>query len=209
MRKGSWVAGTALLACTGALVGYGLSGSAGAATASADGTAASTAGVAVGRPGTVGRTPRVLSGKRQVKMVRAEESESNLTLSADGRLIEAETDDPGRQLFVPTPLGGNKYLVKVFPKAGDDSTNGEPVCWQSYNPGGTKPLRVVSAACDASNPRQKFTIVASGRAYAISNSSAYLQTFLSSGLILEELGDAELNSTWRLIDSGAAPTYGD
>ncbi|HEV8174760.1 MAG TPA: hypothetical protein VGP91_14050 [Actinoplanes sp.] len=69
----------------------------------------------------------------------------------------------------------------------------------------TGPLTVQRAVCDTRNPDQRFTITAKGkRTYAISNSSAFLQYSPTRGLILEELGDAPLRSTFRFVDNGPA-----
>ena len=43
------------------------------------------------------------------------------------------------------------------------------------------------------------------RTYALSNNSAYLQYSDQRGLILEELGDAPLETVFRFVDNGAAP----
>lgn len=66
-----------------------------------------------------------------------------------------------------------------------------------------------AAPCDAKNPDQWFTITARDKqTYAISNASAFLQHSPTSGLILEELGDAPLRSTFRFVDNGPAPRVG-
>jgi hypothetical protein len=64
--------------------------------------------------------------------------------------------------------------------------------------------------CDTRDPAQRFTVKASGKkngttTYAISNGSAYLQHFPKSGLIMEELGDNPLVSTFKIVDNGRAP----
>jgi hypothetical protein len=145
----------------------------------------------------------VLSGKREVTIVRVQAFESGLSLDI-GELVEAD-DDSGRQLFVPTPLGGDVYLIKAYDRPNGHPANDEPSCWQVHNPGTTESLTVEGAVCDAANPGQRFTITAGGGgAYAISNESAFLQYSPTSGLILEELGDAPLLSTFRIIDNGPA-----
>jgi hypothetical protein len=155
-------------------------------------------------PSSVGPTDPILSGKRQVTIVRVQAFESGVTLADDGRVTEAD-DDSGRQLFVLTPLGSGSYLIRTA-KPGSD---GKPSCWQE-KANGSNSLTVVGAACSASDPAQKFTISPRGQsnglpAYSIANRDAYLQYSGRSGLILEELGDAPLTTTFRLVDNGAAP----
>jgi hypothetical protein len=122
-----------------------------------------------------------------------------------GWLTEVD-DDSGRQLFVPTPLGRHQYLIKSYGKNDGHPANDEPACWQVYHEG-SQPLTVQGAVCDATNPAQQFTITSQGkRVFAISNFSAYLQYSPNRGLILEELGDAPLLSTFRFTDNGPART---
>jgi len=145
---------------------------------------------------------RVLSGTREVTIVRVQASEGGIAL--DGQLMEVD-DDSGRQLFVPTPLGGDTYLIKAYGRVNNHPANDEPACWQVDNPGNARPLTVEGAVCDSKNPAQRFTITASGKgAYAISNRSAYLQHSPTRGIILEEVGDAPLRSTFRFVDNGPA-----
>jgi hypothetical protein len=149
--------------------------------------------------------PSVLSGKREVTIVRVQAFESGVSL-LNGQLTEVD-DDSGRQLFVPTPLGAHKYLIKSYGKANGHPASDEPTCWQVHNPQTTESLTVEGAVCNAKNPDQQFTITAHGKKqYVISNQSAYLQYFPTSGLILEELGDAPLLSTFRFVDNGPART---
>ncbi|WP_329105369.1 hypothetical protein OG792_32430 [Micromonospora sp. NBC_01699] len=134
--------------------------------------------------------------------MRVQASESGVSL--DGRLGEAD-DDSGRQLFVPTPLGGDTYLIKAYGKSNNHPASDEPTCWQVLNPGTSAPLTVEGAVCDQAKPAQRFTITAKGKGvYAISNSSAYLQFSSTRGLIMEELGDAPLRTTFRFVDNGPA-----
>jgi hypothetical protein len=224
MSKVKWLTGATMLACTGALVAC-QSGSPASPAASAGTTASASAtasavatatgpaspSVAPPAPGSPsvapppapgGSTDAVLSGKREVTIVRVQASESGVSL--DGRLVEAD-DDSGRQLFVPTPLGGDTYLIKAFGRANNHPAADEPSCWQVHNPRTSEPLTVEGAVCDQANPAQRFTITTKGKGtYAISNSSAYLQFSSSRGLILEELGDAPLLSTFRFVDNGPA-----
>ncbi|MFY1577185.1 hypothetical protein ACN26Z_20030 [Verrucosispora sp. WMMD703] len=151
-------------------------------------------------------TPAVLSGTRQVTITRVDGFEAGLSLTDDGRLAEVD-DDSGRQLFVPTPLSGQNFLIRSYRGTGGGPGAGEPVCWQVRNPGGSQPLVVEGAACRQDEPRQHFTISAADadEGFLISNNSAYLRTSRESGLILEELGDAPPASSFRFNDNGPAP----
>ncbi|MFE0591687.1 hypothetical protein [Micromonospora echinospora] len=149
----------------------------------------------------------IFKGKRQVAIVRAQASEGALSLLDDGRLGEVDGVE-GKSLFVLAPLGGDKYLIRTATP--DPATGGEPSCWKVHNPNTSAPLTVRKAACDTREASQRFTIKAYGEkdgktTYAISNDSAYLQYFPTSGLIMEELGDAPLVSTFRIVDNGPAP----
>ncbi|MFJ8686226.1 hypothetical protein [Micromonospora wenchangensis] len=230
MSKLKWVTGVAVLACSGALVACGDGGGTPTATGSATGTPSgpvtpadavtatattvpdpTTPPASASPPGPTG-TPSattgaggVLSGKREVTIVRVQATESGVALDG-GALVEVD-DDSGRQLFVPTPVGGGKYLIKAYGRRDGHPANDDPACWQALNPGDGKPLTVEGTACDKRRPAQLFTIVGKGGgAYAISNDSAFLQFSPSRGLILEELGDAPLRSTFRLVDNGPART---
>jgi hypothetical protein len=122
----------------------------------------------------------------------------------DGRLAEVD-DDSGRQLFVPTRLGSGRFLIKAYAEANGHPASDEPSCWQVHNPQSTEPLTVEAAVCAADNPDQQFTIAAQGKkTYAIRNGSAFLRYSRTHGLILEELGDAPLTTTFRLVDNGPA-----
>ncbi|MFF5216604.1 hypothetical protein [Micromonospora sp. NPDC000442] len=151
-------------------------------------------------------TPAELSGTRQITITRVDGFEAGLSLTDDGRLAEVE-DDSGRQLFVPTPLSGQNFLIRSYRGAGGGPGTGEPVCWQVRNPGGGRPLVVEGAACREDEPRQQFTISAADadEGFLISNNSAYLRTSRDSGLILEALGDAPPASSFRFNDNGPAP----
>jgi hypothetical protein len=207
------VTATVLLSCAGALVACdGSTGTGGpAGTGTPSGPAASTAPATptMAPPSTrapsapAGATAAVLSGKREVTIVR-QGSESRLSMDI-GELVEVD-DDSGRQLFVPTPLGANTFLIKAYGTPNNHPANDEPSCWQVYIPDSTDSLTVEGAVCDAANPGQRFTITAKGNgAYAISYESAFLQHSSSTGrLILEELGDAPLLSTFRFTDNGPA-----
>ncbi|TCC00178.1 hypothetical protein E0H26_00260 [Micromonospora zingiberis] len=143
---------------------------------------------------------RLLSGKRQVTIVRTGAFEAGLSLLDDGRLAEVDGDE-GRQLFVFTPSGPDTYQIRTA-EPGTDLTD---TCWEVRS-SGSQPLRVEAAPCAQDEPRQQFTVVRDGEAtYAISSHSAYLQESRTWGLILEEAGDAPATTWFRLVDNGPAP----
>ncbi|KXK63900.1 hypothetical protein AWW66_00130 [Micromonospora rosaria] len=193
-----WLAGVGLVAVAGAGIGL----YAGASASAHDGAPAG--------PGAVTEQARraspdpVLSGTRRVTIVRVGAFESGLSLLDGGRLAEVD-DDRGRQVFVPTPLGGQQFLVKSYYGGG----TGQPLCWRAHNPGNAQPLVVRGATCRADDPAQRFVITAAvgggAREFVISNRSAYLRDSARSGLILEELGDADPFSSFRFNDTGPAP----
>ncbi|WFE29432.1 hypothetical protein O7623_09685 [Solwaraspora sp. WMMD791] len=155
---------------------------------------------------TVGTPPGddpLLSGQRQVAMVRTDGFESAVSLLDEGRLGEVDGVE-GRRLFVIEPLDDDSYRIRTA----DPDPDGSDTCWQVVS-AGSAPLTVGAAVCAADEPRQRFEITvvqAQGEdAYAISSSAAYLQYSSTRGLILEELGDATLTTFFRFVDNGAAP----
>ncbi|SCE80350.1 hypothetical protein GA0070216_102207 [Micromonospora matsumotoense] len=209
MSMKRWLAGAGLLALTGALAACAVDTRPGAdaappAVAGQDVTGV-TDSVPVGLSATPPKTssaPRGFPGNRQYTIVRVGAFESGLSLPDSGRLAEVD-DDQGRQLFVPTPLGGGKYLIKAYSRA-----SAGPLCWRVHNPGDTRPLEVRAATCKTDDPRQQFEIVAATSttpSYLISNAGAFLRDSARSGLILEELGDAPPTSSFRFNDNGPAP----
>ncbi|GAB1693971.1 hypothetical protein [Krasilnikovia sp. M28-CT-15] len=156
--------------------------------------------------------PAVLSGKRQVFLFvlhKGEEvPESVVAVTASGRVgITADYGD--RALFVPVPIapGSSDHLIKT----GKLTAGGEPYCLRVRN-NGSNPLTVVTAACDVRDAAQRFVFDERGRdnqqrmTYGVRNGDAYLQwnPTGTSGLIAEELGDGPLDTTFVLIDRGAA-----
>ncbi|SCE80319.1 hypothetical protein GA0070216_102205 [Micromonospora matsumotoense] len=147
--------------------------------------------------------PLRLGGRRYV-LLRPAAMESVVSLLDDGSLGEVDGDE-GRRLFVFVPQGSGTYLVRTA----EPNADGNRDCWQVRS-AGSDPLTVVAAACSPDEPRQLFSIVVHGseggqRTYALSNNSAYLQYSDQRGLILEELGDAPLETVFRFVDNGAAP----
>ena len=201
MSKLKWVSGAAAVAFAGTAMAYTAGGTAGAATTPPAKAAAQSKAAAQTK---AKPRPAVLSGKRQVSIVRVQAFESAVSM-LNGRLTEVDVDS-GRQRFVPTPVSRTQYVIKSYGRPTNDPASLEPSCWQVSRPAGSDPLTVEGAACDTSNPRQRFTItVLADKTYAIDNASAYLQYSPTRGLILEELGDAPLLSTFRLVDNGPAP----
>ncbi|MFE7873770.1 hypothetical protein ACFUYE_25895 [Micromonospora humida] len=203
MSTKRWLAGVGLLALTGTMAACAQ------ARPGADAPVAEPqrkpAAVAVGlsaTPPQKSSAPRGFTGTRQYTIVRVGSFEGGLSLTDSGRLAEVD-DDQGRQLFVPTPLGGGKYLIKSYAR-----TSAGPLCWRVHNPGNSQPLVVQAATCRTDDARQQFEIFAaagSTPSYLISNAGAFLRTSARSGLILEELGDAPPTSSFRFTDNGPAP----
>ena len=153
-----------------------------------------------------------LDGKRQVFLLPllndTELPDSVLAVTAGGRI--QVTDDYGdRALFVPVPSssGAKARLIKT----GTLRAGGEPFCLQ-VRANGANPLTVMTAACNAQEPTQLFTFESSGEddegrpTYAVRNRDAFLQwhPLGGIGLVAEELGDSTLETTFTLLDQGAA-----
>lgn len=149
----------------------------------------------------------ILTGKRQVVIKPIPSFESIVGIDAKGRLNLMDVA-PKYGLFVLSPVG-SKFQIKTA-KAGD----GKKAACIGVKKNGTQPLTAVAATCDASRAGQLFTVAKltakdNGRpTYAISNGGAFLQYFPRTGLILEELGDAELTTTYSFVDNGPAPKLG-
>lgn len=199
MRASKWMTTTVALVGGGALAVGGFLATAGPVSASPVVAEQSQQSVSVEA---AAKKKNPLSGKRKVTIVRKGSFESGVALLKKRGLVERD-DDAGRQLFVPTPLGKGRYLVKAY-KSGSKA---KPTCWQSYQPAETASLRVRSARCNAKDKKQRFEIVkvkGKGKGYVFSNQGAYLwQT--KKGFILEEIGDATLDTYFKLVDNGRAP----
>ena len=156
--------------------------------------------------------PGALDGKRQVFFLpRLDDNElpdSVLAVTAGGRL-QVTDEYVDRALFVPVPKsrGAKERLIKT----GTLRNAGEPFCLQVAS-NGADPLTVVTAACDAGEPAQLFIFDAVGKdregrtTYSVRNRDAFLQwhPLGGLGLIVEELGDSQLETTFALQDQGAA-----
>jgi hypothetical protein len=153
-----------------------------------------------------------LDGKRQVfflpRLNETELPDAVLAVTDDGRL-QVTDDYTDRALFVPVPRdrGAPERLIKTGALRG----GGEPLCLQVRG-SGADPLTVVAAACDADEPTQLFTFVASGKdddgrtTYAVRNRTTFLQwhPLGATGLVAEAVGDAGIATTFSLLDQGAA-----
>jgi hypothetical protein len=140
---------------------------------------------------------KLLNGTRKVAIVPVPTFESAVGLDGTGNLVITD-GDPEVGLFVVNPVRGG-YLIR----AGEANAAGKYPCLR-IKTNGSNSLTVNSATCKASDVEQVFTIdKVKGGSYAISNRSAYLQE-TSSGLIAEELGDSELQTTFKLVDNGKA-----
>ncbi|GAA0815465.1 hypothetical protein [Spirilliplanes yamanashiensis] len=224
MRTAKLITGAALIACTG-MIGYSLMGQAAAAERAAGTTgtavpaaapadaAAHKAGKPKPRPSKTTTTrpkPKPtrtvdaddpLSGKVRVGIIRVQAFEGAIAVLPDGSLGEIDGTE-GRENFVLAPTRNGTFLIKTLQR----DVTAEPDCWRLHNPDNGQPLRVRAAACDAADRNQRFTIrEISPDVYAISIFDAYLQASPTRGLILEELGDAPLTTTFTLVVRGAAP----
>ncbi|MFI7547343.1 hypothetical protein [Actinoplanes sp. NPDC049599] len=153
-----------------------------------------------------------LDGKRQVfflpRLNDNELPDSVLAVTAAGR-IQVTDDYADGALFVPVPKsrGAKERLIKTGALRG----GGKPFCLQ-VSSNGAEPLTVVTAACDTAEPTQLFTFEATGQdgdgqpVYSVRNRDAFLQwhPLDGIGLVAEELGDSRLETTFTLLDQGAA-----
>ncbi|MFE9191003.1 hypothetical protein ACFYL6_15445 [Micromonospora sp. NPDC007208] len=203
-----WVTGAAMLACASALVGC--QGGADRAPGTAAGTP-TPSGAVTGAPSPTAGAPAtssaaaadpLLSGKREVTITRVQGSGKALELS--GRLEEGG-DTGGRVLFVPTPIGGDRYVIRAFGVKDGHPANDDPSCWQVNGLDIEPELTIESVVCDQDDPIQRFTIIAKGNGtYAIGSETRFLQHLSGNGLVLKELGNAPLNTTFRFTDKGPA-----
>lgn len=154
-------------------------------------------------PDTTGKRPpadAVLNGTRKVVIVPVPSFESVLHVNDAGRL--SLTDGGSDTTLFAVAPAGDKFQIKLVTagKATDSCLR--------VRTNGSQSLTVVKATCDAAADDQLFEVdlldrddAGRGR-YAISNLSAYLQVTQRGDLIAEELGDAELTTTFRLVDNG-------
>ncbi|WP_330438318.1 hypothetical protein OHB44_23525 [Micromonospora sp. NBC_00821] len=203
-----WVTGAAMLACTSALMACqggadkAPDTAAGTPTPSGTVTGAPTPTAAAPTTSSAAVTDPLLSGKREVTITRVRGSGQPLEIS--GRLEEGG-DTGGRILFVPTPIGGDRYVIRAFGTRDDHPANDDPSCWQVNGLDIEPELTIGAVVCDQDDPIQRFTIIAKGDGtYAIGSETRFLQHLPGNGLVLKELGNAKLNTTFRFTDKGPA-----
>jgi hypothetical protein len=129
---------------------------------------------------------------REVVIEAVQQAGRYLAVGAGGR-IELK---PGRSVFVLSPAGAGRYLIR---------TGGACL---GVRANGSKPLTVVTTRCDAKRAGQQFSIRPEGAAYSISNQGAYLQYFPSAGLIAQEIGDDPLATTYTISLSSRSMASG-
>ncbi|MFI5929728.1 hypothetical protein ACIA3K_27645 [Micromonospora sp. NPDC051543] len=200
-----WWAGAAMLACVGTLLGCGdgddLVPGATAGTPTPSAAAPSSPALSSPAP-TRPAAPAdpLLSGEREISMVRVRGSGSELELS--GSLVEGG-DTGGRVLFVPVPIGDDRYVIRAYGTADGHPANDDPSCWQVNGLDIEPELTIQASTCDADDPIQRFTIIAQGDGtYVIGSESRTLQHMPGNGLVLKERGDAPPPTTFRLVDKG-------
>ncbi|WP_285472874.1 hypothetical protein [Actinoplanes sp. NBRC 101535] len=161
-------------------------------------------GALAANPAAAAAADPILTGKRQVVIKPLPSFESIVGIDGKGRL-DLIDGEPAYGLFVLSPVG-DKYQIKTA-KAGD----GPKAACIGIRNNGSNPLTAVATTCDAKRAGQLFTLVAqtakdNGRpTYGIHNQGAFLQYFPRTGLIAEELGDANLATTFSFVDNGPAP----
>ncbi|MEU8419274.1 hypothetical protein AB0C15_00160 [Micromonospora sp. NPDC048835] len=203
-----WITGAALLVCTSALAGcQGAADkapgtSAGTPTPTGAVTSAPTPTAAAPATSAAAATDPLLSGKREITITRVQGSGEALEM---GGRIEEGGDTGGRTLFVPTPIGNDQYVIRAFGVKDGHPANDDPSCWQVNGLDIEPELTITSAVCDQDDPIQRFTIIPKGNGtYAIGSETRFLQHLPGNGLILKELGNAKLNTTFRFTDKGPA-----
>ena len=149
----------------------------------------------------------ILAGKRQVVIKPIPSFESIVAIDGKGRLNLTD-GEAYHGLFVLSPVG-KKFQIRTA-KAGD----GRKAACIGIRSNGSNPLTAVAAKCDTKRAGQLFTITKltakdNGRpTYAIHNGGAFLQYFPRTGLIAQELGDSELETSYSFVDNGPAPELG-
>ena len=175
------------------------------------------AGIALARPAPAPGPPAaspsasatVLSGDRQVSFavldLGQEVPGAVLAVDSDDRLQVVTGAAGERTLFVPTPAGAGRYLIKT----GALRQRGQALCL-SFRSHGSKPITVVAAACAPGDDAQLFALdpndadVTNRANYAIGIDSVYLQWDPAgkSGLVAAETGGYLPDTTFVLTDRG-------
>jgi hypothetical protein len=134
-----------------------------------------------------------------------------LTVGQDG--FAGVTAEPGdRSLFVTTPLapGSQSYLMQTARMI----EGGEPWCLQVHSAGGTQPLRLKTAACDAGKKDQVFTFPKAygGKTHHIEVNGLFVLADTGDGrVIVQESGEGDAMSVFTVQDKGKStlPHLGD
>jgi hypothetical protein len=162
---------------------------------------------ASGEPGARGKPP-VLAGKREVSIVRTRGPKgSKLSLVDDSQQLEEVKGNKFRYLFVFTPLGQDRYLIKALLQADGHPASDLPLCLQEVDGDQFSLASVVGETCDAKDRKQWFTVSSSdgGKSYAIARDEHYLQFSDNSGeMFLEVVSDSPLEDRYRFVDEGPA-----
>jgi hypothetical protein len=162
--------------------------------------------------GVAGGTTAQIRGEREFAFVATVEGKPRtLTVGQDG--FAGVTADPGdRSLFVTTPLapGSPSFLIQTARLI----EGGEPWCLQVHTPGGTAPLRLKTAACDAAKKDQIFTFPKAfgGKTHHIEvNGLFVLADTGDDRVIVQESGDGDAMSVFTVQDKGKStlPRLGD
>ena len=152
----------------------------------------------------------VFSGRRQVYLLPVN-SEATVAVDRSNRLALSGAFD-GRALFVLTPAGDDRYLIKTAKLR----TGGEPSCVQAI---GRTPAPVTVAACDAGKPEQLFRFRRTGTAEGKPKYTVYTgtDTYLvqdpdgelrpgGTGVVAAQIGEGtpDIDTPFFLPDRGAA-----
>ncbi|MEU4619214.1 hypothetical protein AB0G04_04435 [Actinoplanes sp. NPDC023801] len=175
-------------------------------------TSASAGGTSAPARDTAGGASAQIRGEREFAfLARVENKPRTLTVGPDG--FATVTADPGdRSLFVTTPLapGSQSYLMQTARMI----EGGEPWCLQVHSAGGTEPLRLKTAACDAGKKDQIFTFPKSydGKGRHIEVNGLFVAADTGDGrVIVQESGDGDRVSFFTVQDKGRStlPRLGD
>jgi hypothetical protein len=178
-------------------------------TTAASAPAAATAPAASAAPTTTTVASATIKGEREFAFV--DSAGKTLTVGADG--VAAVTGKPGdRSLFVTTPLapGSTSYLMQTARMI----EGGEPWCLQVHKPGGTAPLQLKIAACDAGKKDQVFTFpkTTGGKGHYIEVNGLFALSDTGDGkVVVQESGEGDAMSPFTVQDKGKAtlPHLGD
>jgi hypothetical protein len=162
--------------------------------------------------------PAVFGGTREVLILPVGDESALAVGDAGGVVLSDDFGDAALFVISPITPGGSRYWIRT----GRLRAGGEASCL-AVQPNGTKPAKVVTAACDASAAAQLFTFADAGtngegtKTYTIRNGSRrYFVLNLrgeidpaGGGLVAQERS-APPDTTFLLVDRGPArlPTIG-